>query len=133
MNHMERADEVLVRDMIKIMALYGIIIQIICLIIPGNHLKMTAGLWIGVGAGVAMLIHMRNTLNEALDLGEDGAQKYMQKRYAIRYASVVVGFIALTYLDIVNFITLLVGIMGLKVAAYLQPLAHKLFQKFQKS
>lgn len=130
---MERADEIMVRDMTKIMALYGIIMQIICLIIPGDHLKMTVGLWIGVIAGIAMLIHMRNSLNEALDLGEEGAQKYMQKSYAIRYAAVVIGFIALTYLDIVNFITLLLGIMGLKVSAYLQPIAHKLFQKFQKS
>ena len=79
---MERTDEVLVRNMVKIMILYGIVIQI---------------------------------------------------RYAIRYGAVVIGFIALTYLDIVNFLTLFAGIMGLKVSAYLQPLTHEIFQKFQKS
>ena len=126
---MERTDRVLVRDMIKVMILYGIVIQIICLIIPGNHLKMTAGLWIGVGAGIAMLIHMRNTLNEALDLDADSAQKYMQKSYGIRYAAVVVGFITVTYFDLVNIVTLLLGIMGLKISAYLQPIMQKLFHK----
>lgn len=133
MDDMERTDEVLVRNMIKIMILYGIVIQIICLIMPGNHLKMTIGLWIGVIAGILMLKDMRATLNEALDLDAGSAQKYMQKRYAIRYGAVVMGFIALTYLDIVNFLTLFAGIMGLKVSAYLQPLTHEIFQKFQKS
>lgn len=127
---MERADEIMVKDMVKTMILYGIIVQIICLIIPGDHLRMAVGLWIGVAAGIGMLVHMRHSLNEALDLGEEGAQKHMQKMYAVRYVAVVIGFILIVYFDIVNMITLLLGIMGLKFSAYLQPIMHKLFQKF---
>ena len=130
---MERADEILVRNMIKTMTFYGIIIQLICLIIPGDHLRMAAGLWIGVVAGIGMLVHMRQSLNEALDLGEEGAQKHMQKTYAVRYVAVVIGFILIVYLDIANILTLLLGIMGLKLSAYLQPIMCKLFRKFQKS
>lgn len=130
---MRRADEVVARDMGMVMILYGVILQIIFLFIPGNLLKMSLGLWIGVIAGILVLVHLYNTLDEALELPAEEAARYMQKRYAVRYTSIAIGFISLTYLDVVNFITLLLGIMGLKVSAYIQPTARKLFEKFRKS
>ena len=130
---MNKTDNTVLKDIIIIMLLYGIIAQIVCLIIPGDHLRMTAGLWIGVAAGVFMVIHMKNSLDEALDYGEQEAQKYMQKSYAIRYLAVVVIFMAACWLQIANVLTLFVGIMSLKLAAYLQPFMHKLFAKFKKT
>ena len=130
---MNKTDNTVLKDMIIIMLLYGIIAQMVCLIIPGDHLRMTAGLWIGVAAGVFMVIHMKNSLDEALDYGEQEAQKYMQKSYAIRYLAVVVIFMAACWLQIANVLTLFVGIMSLKLAAYLQPFMHKLFAKFKKT
>lgn len=130
---MNKTDNTVLKDMIIIMLLYGIIAQIVCLIIPGDHLRMTAGLWIGVAAGVFMVIHMKNSLDEALDYGEQEAQKYMQKSYAIRYLAVVVIFMVACWLQIANVLTLFVGIMSLKLAAYLQPFMHKLFAKFKKT
>lgn len=127
---MERADERLVRNMAKTMILYAIIIQIICLIIPGDRIRMAIGLWIGIAIGIGMLIHMRNSLNEALDLGEEDARKYTQKMYTIRYTTIVIVVIAIAYFDIANMVTLLAGIMGLKFSAYLQPIMNKLFKKF---
>ena len=124
---MSKTDNTVLKDMIITMLLYGIISQIVCLIIPGDHLRMTAGLWIGVAAGVFMVIHMKNSLDEAVLYGEQEAQRYMQKSYAIRYLVVVVVFIAVSWL------TLFAGIMSLKLAAYLQPIMHKLFAKFKKS
>ena len=62
---MSKTDNTVLKDMIITMLLYGIIAQIVCLIIPGDHLRMTAGLWIGVAAGVFMVIHMKNSLDEA--------------------------------------------------------------------
>lgn len=56
---MSNTDNTVLKDMIITMLLYGIIAQIVCLIIPGDHLRMTAGLWIGVAAGVFLsLIHI---------------------------------------------------------------------------
>ena len=130
---MGKTDNTVLKDMIFIMVLYGIVAQIICLIIPGDHLKMAAGLWIGVAAGIGMAIHMKNSLDEALDLGEEGARKYMQKTYAVRYLTVVVVFMAAAYFQIANVMTLFGGVMGLKISAYLQPVFHKLLEKFKKS
>ena len=124
---MERSDERVLKDMIMTMVIYGIIAQIICLFIPGDHLRMAAGLWIG------MAIHMKQSLDEALYLDEKGASKYMQKAYAKRYIAVIILFIGVTYFNLVNILTLIAGVMGLKVAAYSQPIMHKLFQKLKKS
>lgn len=77
MKQQSKTDNTVLKDMIITMLLYGIIAQIVCLIIPGDHLRMTAGLWIGVAAGVFMVIHMKNSLDEAVLYGEQEAQRYM--------------------------------------------------------
>ena len=128
---MERSDERVLKDMIMTMILYGIIVQIICLFLKGDHLRMAAGLWIGVGTGIAMAVHMKQSLDEALYLDEKGASKYMQKAYAKRYLAVIVLFIGVTYLNLVNLLTLIAGVMGLKVAAYSQPIMHKLLDRLK--
>lgn len=130
---MGKTDNTVLKGMIAVMILYGIVVQIICLFIPGDHLKMSVGLWIGVAAGIGMAVHIKSSLDEALDLGEEGAQKYMRKSYARRYLMVVVVFVAVSYLKIANILTLFAGVMGLKVSAYLQPVMHKLFLKLKKS
>ena len=129
---MERTDERVLKDMILFMVLYGIVLQVICLFIPGDLLRMSVGLWIGVLTGIGMAVHMKNALDEALDLGETGAQKYMQKSYAVRYLTVVILFVAVSWLGIANVLTLFAGVMGLKASAYLQPIMHKFFEKVKK-
>ena len=49
---MSKTDNTVLKDMIITMLLYGIIAQIVCLIIPGDHLRMTAGLWIGCSCSI---------------------------------------------------------------------------------
>lgn len=125
---MDQADKVVAKDMIRTMLLYGVILQVVCLFIPGDHLKMAAGIWIGITSGIGLLIHMRNSLLTALDMDPEGAKRYMQRSYSVRYTAVVAVFMAVSYLGIVNLFTLIAGVMGLKISAYLQPIMHKLFK-----
>ena len=121
--------DTVVKEMTLIMIVSGLLIQVICFFVAGDLLKATVGLWIGIVAAVLMLRNMRDSLNEALDLGEAGARKYVQSAYMKRYIAVVVVFIAVSLLGIANVLTLLAGVMGLKVSAYLQPVKHKFFSK----
>ena len=41
---MSKTDNTVLKDMIITMLLYGIIAQIVCLIIPGDHLRMSRAL-----------------------------------------------------------------------------------------
>lgn len=126
---MGNKDNTVLKEMIVGMVLYGIILQIVCLIVPGDHLRMSAGGWLGVLTGIGMAIHMKASLDEAVDRPEGDAQKYLQKRYAARYTTVIVVFVAAAWLDLVNIMTLFFGVMSLKLSAYLQPLLHKILSK----
>lgn len=121
--------DAVVKDMTLIMIVYGLLIQVICFFVAGDLLKATVGLWGGIIAAILMLRNMRDSLIEALDLGEAGAKKYVQSAYMKRYLAVVVVFVVVSLSGIANVLTLLAGVMGLKVSAYLQPVKHKFFSK----
>lgn len=92
-----------------------------------------AGSRIGLAAAVGMGIHLKRSIEDALDYGEEGAVKHMRKTYAFRYAMVALVFGVTVYFEIGHPLMLLVGIMGLKIGAYLQPVTHKVLNKLQKS
>ena len=129
----DSANETL-KEMLCGMGFFGIAAQIICLLVDRDRLIYTSlGLWIGIGAGALMSIHMKRNIEDALDYDERGAVKHMRKGYVFRYALVALLFGATVYFEVGNPITLLVGVMGLKIGAYIQPITHKVLQKLQKS
>lgn len=74
-----------------------------------------------------MAVHMAASIDTAVDLGEQGALQYTRKRYLIRTGVVLALVVVLYYTGRVNILTLLAGLFGLKPAAYLQPLLHRIF------
>lgn len=122
------------KELIAGIIVYGTIVQIpVCFIATGNLSYLSFGLWIGVVVAVGMAIHMKRSIEDALDLGEAGAAKHMRKMYALRYVVVAIVFGATVYFDVGSPITLLVGVLGLKIGAYLQPYTHKVLLKLKKS
>lgn len=91
--------------------------------------KFSLGLFIGVLMAFLMACHMAYTLDSAVNLGEEGATKMMQKHYFLRYGVVVLvcGMIMVT--EFANPLAVFLGIMTLKVAAYLEPFTHKFLWK----
>ncbi|WP_461809877.1 hypothetical protein [Faecalimonas sp.] len=127
------ADETL-KELIVGIIVYGTIVQIlVCFIATGNLSYFSLGLWIGVVVAIGMAFHMKRSIEDALDLGEAGAAKHMRKMYTLRYVSVAIIFGATVYFDVGSPITLLVGVLGLKIGAYLQPYTHKVLLKLKKS
>ena len=47
----------------------------------------------------------------------------------LRYAAVVAVFMVTLYFGLGNLVTLFIGVMGLKISAYLQPALHKMMRK----
>lgn len=86
------------------------------------------GLWIGIVMAIATACHMYRMLNKALDLGMD-ASKFMISANMIRYVFIVMCFAIIMITDKFNPLYTFLGIMTLKVAAYLQPFTHKLYNK----
>lgn len=91
------------------------------------------GLWIGVFLAIASGIHMWWSLDRSLDYGRDTAVKLMTKHNIIRYLAIVVAMGLIMVSGFANPLAAFLGLMGLKVAAYLQPFTHRICAKFYKN
>lgn len=112
---------------------YGILVQIICLVVTDHRLSVSVGLWIGIATALGMMVHMKRSIEDALDFGEEGAAKHMRKTYVIRLFIVAIVFGVIAYFRVGNIIMALIGVMSLKMSAYLQPWTHRIFVRLQKS
>ena len=97
-----------------------------------DKIGYSVGLWLGTAVAVFMAWHMWKTIDEVLDLGAGGAQKIMRKNSLIRYLVVTIVLVALMITKVANPLASFLGIMTLKVAAYLQPFTHKVISKLRR-
>lgn len=97
-----------------------------------DRLSYSVGLWIGAVLAAAMAWHMWRTLDSALELGEAGAQKLMRRQSALRYGVVILVLVFLMLTETANPLSAFLGIMTLKVAAYLQPITHKVIVRLRR-
>lgn len=116
-------------DMLVGEILFGILCQVVGLFFVKERVFYSIGLWIGVILSMAMAIHMAWSLSIALSLGQEGAVTMMQKHNLLRYGVLTIILGIVMVLKIGNPIAAFLGVMGLKVAAYIQPITHKLFRR----
>lgn len=109
----------------------GVTIQLGVVIVSKNYLYNAIGLWSGIAIACVSTIHMKRSIEDALDLGERGAIKHIRIAYLKRMLIAIVIMGVVIYFHLGNPITLLIGVFPLKLAAYLQPLIHKLFLRIQ--
>ena len=111
---------------------FGIVMQIICVCVSRNYWYDAVGIWSGIAISCFSAIHMKRTIEDAIDLGESGAVKHIRLGYVKRMlvAFLVVGIVL--YFKVGNPLTVLISIFSLKMAAYLQPLVHKIISKMKE-
>lgn len=114
------------------MLVSGICVQMILLLFLKNRVYHATGLWCGIFCASFCLFHLKCSLAQIVQREEKDAMRYMKKSYIVRllFVGVVTGFIL--YFKIGSPITLLIGILILKPAAYIQPSVHLVFQKIHK-
>ncbi|MBR4083405.1 MAG: hypothetical protein IKK33_03875 [Lachnospiraceae bacterium] len=106
----------------------GLLCQFIGMWFADNKVLYSVALWIGIVLGLITVVHMYRTLDRALDLGA-GAQKVVTTANLVRYGCVVIVFLIVLLTDVLNPLITFMGLMSVKVAAYLQPFTHKLCNK----
>ncbi len=119
-------------EMLFIMAVWGILVQIVLLVGFQGDVYNAIGLWSGIAVAGGMAIHMKRAIEDALDLGGEAMAKKLRadsiKRMAV--AGIVIAIVF--YFKLGNPLTVLLGIFALKISAYAQPVVHKIFQKWRK-
>ncbi len=124
MNNEKDSESVLI-DVIIGNIVYGLVVQGVVLFVSETVVFHSIGIWIGVTIGISMFIHMKRSIEDALDIGEENATKYMIKKCVLRNVIIVLVFLALGYTQIGSMLTALIGVMGLKISVYLQPHIYK--------
>lgn len=110
--------------------LYGLVVELIGVWFVADKLRYSTGLLIGIALAAGMAVNMAIVLEDAVGLvGQNHAQAKIIAKSILRYLIVVIVFFVMMKLKLGNLITAFLGVMGLKVAAYLQPFTHKAILK----
>ncbi|MDO4324205.1 MAG: hypothetical protein Q4C61_16960 [Lachnospiraceae bacterium] len=117
----------------------GVVIQVVELLIAivspefaGSVLSFVIGFWIGIVTALGLAAHMNRSIDRALDMLPGDAEKYMRKAYLLRTMAILVVAGLVHFLHLGYVMATFLGILCLKFGAFLQPLMHKLWKKFQK-
>lgn len=112
--------------------IYGVLAELIGVWFASDKLRYTTGLAIGIVLACGMAINIAVVLQDAIDIyGESRAQTKIIAKSILRYVVVVIVFFVMMKWNIGNLFAAFIGVLGLKVSAYLQPFAHKLILKLQ--
>lgn len=129
-----KINETLLGLLIAIVA-FSVIAQLGGMFFVDSMLRYTLGLWIGTALALASAWHMWWSLDRNLTINADNegaARAFAIKHSMIRYAVILIVFVAVCVTDFAYPLAAFLGIMGLKVGAYLQPVINRLLHKSSK-
>ena len=106
---------------------YGIVVELAGVWFVTDKLRYTTGLVIGIALAVGMAVNMAIVLRDAVEIyGGEHAQAKIIAKSILRYVIVV-----MMKFNLGNLFTAFIGVLGLKISAYLQPFTHKFVLKLQ--
>ena len=110
--------------------LYGIAVELVG--VWTDKLRYTTALVIGIALAMGMAVNMAIVLRDAVEIyGGEHAQAKIIAKSILRYVIVVIVFFVMMKFNLGNLFTAFIGVLGLKISAYLQPFTHKFVLKLQ--
>lgn len=105
---------------------FGLIAEVSLVWFMPDPGKYTVGLWIGIGAAVFMAIHMAIVIADVTDFTTEKQAKAKTILHAIlRYGIIGVAFGLMAVFDVGYILAALLGVISLKISAYLQPFIQR--------
>ena len=112
--------------------IYGMLVELAGVWFVADKLRYSTGLLIGISLAIGMAINIAIVIRDAVEIyGEDGAKNRVIIKSVLRYLIVVVVFFVMMKFNLGNLFTAFIGVLGLKVSAYLQPFTHKVILRLQ--
>ncbi len=116
----------LLKEMLAGLVVWLIPVLAVLLIIAKNKISVVMGVLLGGAAAVILLLHMYRHIDIALDMDERGARRHTQFASAVRFVIMAaVLSVSMVFYKYFQPIGTVLGIFGVKMAAYLQPSVHK--------
>ncbi len=123
MRALKRMNEAL-PDLILTIIGYGLVVFGIGMLFSRDRVRFAVGLAVGIALAVFMAVHIASVLNDAV-LIQGASPHRLAVKSVLRYAVVAVVLFVMTWLDLGDFIAAFIGLMGLKVSAYIQQFRRK--------
>lgn len=120
------------KEMLLEIFLLGLLFQFSLMWFAESKGGFTLGLWVGIILAGVMTLHMNHSIERMLELPQEDGAKYLRKTAVFRMLMLMVCFLVLGFFNSSSGLGVLLGILALKLSAYLQPLIHKLLQKFKR-
>lgn len=112
--------------------LYGVVVELIGVWFVEDKLRYTTGLLIGILLACGMAVNIAVVLQDSVnEYGASHAQAKIIAKSILRYVVVVIVFFVMMKWNLGNLFTAFIGVLGLKVSAYLQPFTHRAIAKLQ--
>ncbi len=109
--------------MVGTIILYGVIAEAVGVWFFNDKLKFTIGLIIGIICAVGMVINIASVLYDVVS--GDASPKVVAIKSVLRYVIVFLIFCLMVYFDFGSLISAFIGVMGLKISAYIYPFITK--------
>ena len=110
---------------------YGIVVQLIGVWFVTDKISYSIGLWYGIAIAVGIAVNIATVIYDATAIyGQKDANRRIVAKSLLRYIVVAVLLFILGLFDFGNLIMAFVGMLGLKISAYLQPLFMKVTDRF---
>jgi uncharacterized BrkB/YihY/UPF0761 family membrane protein len=90
-----------------------------------SYLEFYMGVFIGVLTAILQVMHINHSINKALDRTPEEGQKYVVKRYFMRYIVIILIMVFGILYSPKALMGIVVGLFTLKIAAYLLPWVKK--------
>lgn len=125
---MHKNDNGIVKEMTAIILCYGLLWQVALIFLAKRRFYASSGLWLGIMLAVFMLVYMYRVLAASMGGESAAVEKYVLRHSIIRYITVVVVYGIVIFAHLGNPLSCFAGILGLKAAAYLQPVLHRFLE-----
>ena len=122
---LKRINEALPGLVVSIL-LYGVIVELIGVWFVKDRIAYSIGVWFGIAIAVGMAINLATVIFDSVTMGDTAhATRRIVSNSILRYVVVVILFVLFGYFQWGNLIAAFLGLLGLKIGAYLQPLWEK--------
>lgn len=108
--------------------LYGVVVQLAAVWFVEDKIGYSIGVWYGVFIAMWMAYNLAKVIYDSVMM--DSRRKVLVAKSLLRYFVVVILLLMFGYFKFGNIYTAIIGVFGLKVAAYLVPVIAKLVYKF---
>ena len=110
--------------------IYGLLIQFTGIWFVEDKISYSVGLWYGIAIAIGMGVNLAMVIYDTVTFySGENANKRVAAKAILRYITVAALLFILGYFEFGNLFMAFIGVFGLKISAYMQPLLNKLINK----